>query len=251
MKHLTEEDLILHYYGEGDDRVAVYAHFEGCPECRRAYDALERDMSAFDAAGVPERGPEYGRKVWQRLAPRMAARPNRWGAFLAPRRLVAFGSVAALVVAAFLVGRHLPRSVSGPTAEPVSSTTREWNLLQEIAEHLERSQRAVVEVVNAAGAGSVDISAQQAWVEDLIAANRLYRRGAEGAGEPLIAGVLEELERTLVEIANSPAEISAAHLDEIRQRVSDQGILFKLRVVGAQLREREQAAARDRARRTS
>ena len=85
----------------------------------------------------------------------------------------------------------------------------------------------------------------------LVAANRLYRRAAEAAGERTMASVLEELERTLVEIANSPPKLTSTDLRELRQRIAEQGILFKLRVFGSQLEAREQASARERARRTS
>src|SRR5947207_12632321 len=59
----------------------------------------------------------------------------------------------------------------------------------------------------------------------------------------------EELERTLVEIANSPPKLTSTDLRELRQRIAEQGILFKLRVFGSQLEAREQASARERARR--
>ena len=107
----------------------------------------------------------------------------------------------------------------------------------------------MIELVNTNGA--VDISTEQAWTEELVAANRLYRRAAEAAGERTMASVLEELERTLVEIANSPPKLTSTDLRELRQRIAEQGILFKLRVFGSQLEAREQASARERARRTS
>ena len=247
MDHPKDEDLILHYYGEGEDTLSLEAHLASCEGCREAYAALERDLAAvLEALPVPARGEDYGRRVWQRLSPRLERR--RWWEVLAPRRLAAFASIAALVVAAYLVGRYAPKPQPAPP-ETVSEQARLRILLADVGEHLERCQRAVTELVNTNGA--VDISTEQAWTEELVAANRLYRRAAEAAGERTMASVLEELERTLVEIANSPPKLTSTDLRELRQRIAEQGILFKLRVFGSQLEAREQASARERARRTS
>jgi len=108
-----------------------------------------------------------------------------------------------------------------------------------------------MEVVNASGNGSVDISQLQASAEELVAANRLYRQSAERAGEAGMAGVLEELERILLEIAHSPSQLTSGELNEIRGRIDAQGILFKVRVIGYQARERQKAAARELFRRNS
>ena len=42
MSHLSEQDLILHYYGETEDPAPVERHLDTCPACRAAYGALER-----------------------------------------------------------------------------------------------------------------------------------------------------------------------------------------------------------------
>jgi hypothetical protein len=77
---------------------------------------------------------------------------------------------------------------------------------------------------------------------DLVAANRLYRQTAAGAGHAAIAGVLEDLERALIEVARSPSEVSRRDLTDMLQGIEAEGLLFKLRVVSEQMREREEAA---------
>jgi len=59
-----------------------------------------------------------------------------------------------------------------------------------------------------------------------------------------MADVLDDLERVLIEIANGPSTISSARLDAIRRRIEDKGILFKIRVVGSQVEQRQKSAAR-------
>jgi len=61
--------------------------------------------------------------------------------------------------------------------------------------------------------------------------------------------VLDDLERSLLEIVHSPSPISAADLDHIRRRIDAAALLFKVRVMSDELRQREGApdtAARPR-----
>src|SRR5579872_6168977 len=80
MNHLSEEQLILHYYGEeGDpetrrDALAAEQHLDECVECRGVYSSLQRVLNVVDSLPVPERGPEYGAEVWQRIEHRIPAR---------------------------------------------------------------------------------------------------------------------------------------------------------------------------------
>src|SRR5258708_32477772 len=95
--------------------------------------------------------------------------------------------------------------------------------------------------------GASDISTEQGWAEDLITTSRLYRQDAADAGEQSVALVLDELERSLLEIVHTPSRATAAHLDEIRRRIDAASLLFKVRVLGTELRQREQDAPRPRA----
>ena len=57
--------------------------------------------------------------------------------------------------------------------------------------------------------------------------------------------MLDDLERSLLEIVHSPSKISAADLEQIRRRIDAAALLFKVRVMSDELRQRE-AAAGDR-----
>lgn len=101
---------------------------------------------------------------------------------------------------------------------------------------------ALVEMMNRPADGSVDISSTQEWARDLVPTNRLIRLTAVEAGERVVSDVLDDLERVLVEIANSPSTLSGAEFQQMRERVEAQGIVFKIRVLDTQVRHREQAA---------
>jgi hypothetical protein len=73
-----------------------------------------------------------------------------------------------------------------------------------------------------------------------VEANRIYRQTAAATGEPAVAGFLDDLERVLLDIAHSPDEVSGQQLEALRHSIEAQGLLFKVRVVGTQLRERSE-----------
>jgi len=254
--HPTEEDLVLFHYGEAGDPARTAAHLDACAECRASLRGLQAMLGTVDAHAVPERGPGYGAEVWARVQQRLEQEPRRawWWTLLAPRRLALVGGVAVLVVAAFVAGRfsHQPSVSSQPPASrpgveqaaaAAAEPVRERILLVAVGDHLERSQMVLVELMNSPVGRRMDISGTQEWARDLVPANRLYRQAAVDTGEPGVADVLDDLERVLVEIANSPSHLSSVEFERIRQRIEEQGIVFKIRVLDSQVRDREDRVA--------
>ena len=76
-------------------------------------------------------------------------------------------------------------------------------------------------------------------VADLLTENRLYRQTAGHTGDTAVSNVLDELDRVLLEIAHGPSRLSPGDLDEFRQRLKAEGILFKIRVLGSNVRNQE------------
>ena len=69
--HLTEDELILHYYGETEraDRERVDSHLASCGECQFAQDQLRRVMTLVDSAAPVEAPMGFERTAWARLEP--------------------------------------------------------------------------------------------------------------------------------------------------------------------------------------
>ena len=240
MKHLNQNELVLHYYGERAD--GVEQHIEACEICRASFESLGQVLDAMNALTVPEPAGAYGNYVWRQIAPQLeASRAHWWTTWFAPRRLVAAVAMAALLVAAFLAGRVSQKHQQMPG---LSTPIRERIMLVAVGEHLERSQMILVELVNNESKGPVDISQEQQRAADLIGENRLYRQAALRTGDRAVSRVLDELERVLLDIAHSPSKLDSAEFEQIRQRIEAEGILFKIRVVGSNLRERETAPAK-------
>jgi hypothetical protein len=243
VKHLTEAELIAYREGEPTQREAIAAHLTSCTACRTELDRIEAVLRALDNLPVPERGPEYGRAVWQQIAPRLPEKAGRgWRAWFEPRRLVVIGAMAAVVLGAFVAGRwSKPRDPGTPAASVAQ--VRERVLIVAAGDHLGKSEMVLMELANAtlpsSGPKQINISAEQLRAEDLLDANRLYRETAKQNGDAALADVLDDLERVLMDVAHSPQDLTPAKLESLQKRIEAHGILFKVRVVGKELQEKQ------------
>jgi hypothetical protein len=100
----------------------------------------------------------------------------------------------------------------------------------------------LAELSNAPGNGPANIRSEQQWAASLVSENRIYRQAAQNAGDTGMAGVLEELERVLAEVANGPEVLSSRQLDDLRARIEARGLLFKVKVVEGQVRAKARRA---------
>jgi hypothetical protein len=242
--HPTEEDLILHFYGESSRPAAVHAHLAECRACQREYETIAETLTLVATPPTPERGDLYGLEVWQRIRPQLPSR-DPWSRFLGLRwsTLSVGAAVAVFTIAAFVAGRYW--SAPEPAPAPVqtaASRSGDDERVRTVAiiDHLERSERVLLDLSNADGP-NVDVSEEQAWAADLVDANRLYREAATQAGETTTAAVLDDLERSLLDIVHAPSTLTPAELEDVRARLDAAALLFKVRVLSNELRERETA----------
>jgi hypothetical protein len=246
MNHLSEEQLILHYYGESDDStdagdtLATERHLEECGQCRGLYTSLQRVLNIVDGLPVPERSADYGAQVWQRIEHRLGARRRTPWILPTPWRWAAAGAAfAALMVTAFVAGRFYPQHKQPVQMAAADAQAGERVLLVAVGDYLERSQMVLIELTNTSVKGSKDISAEQERAGDLVTETRLYRQTAARTGDTRITGVLDELERVLVDITHAPSNMTPDQLEALRQRLEAEGILFKIRVLGSNVRNQE------------
>jgi hypothetical protein len=261
-RHLGEDDLTLLYYDElaAADAREARMHLEACAECRRRRDELARVLAMIDDSDVPEPDAGFESQVWRRLQPALraerrqapaglGARLRAWLAAPAHGRWAFAGSVAALVLAAFVAGRVWPTSPAGPgapspSAPQIADALRERVLLSALGDHFDRTEAMLVELAGTPPGDRVSIAAEQRRAGDLLAATRLYRRAAVEAGDTNVADVLESLQRILVEVTGSPSDLSAFELQSLQNRIQKQELLFKLRIASSAVRNRESRARR-------
>jgi hypothetical protein len=251
ISHLTEDDLVLHYYGEMSpaEETAAASHLSACVECRRELASLQHVLGVVDGAAFTTTEPPEGfeRSVWARLEPNLPRERRGWFSWLmfTPAPLALAAAVLVLVGASFFAGRMFsgsPADTSVAVAPASAEQVRERILLVDLGEHLDRSQMVLVELVSADADGAMNIAAERARAEQLVADNRIYRRTAAARGEGAVSELLDELERVLVDVAASPEQLSSDELDEVRRRIDARGLLFKVRVVSSEVRERQREA---------
>jgi hypothetical protein len=255
--HLTDDDLVLHYYGEmsaAEEGDAV-AHLRSCARCREEYTVLQRVLGSIDESALSQLDlpTSFERSVWARLEPNLRKQRRGWMSWLvvSPAPLGLAAAVLLLVGAAFFAGRTLSPAPSVPTTTPGTGAAsvdqlRERILLVDLGEHLERSQMVLVEFVSS-DTQSGDVSEDRAQVEQLIADNRLYRHTAEDTGDTAMSELLDEIERVLTELAAGPERLSARDLADMRDRIDARDLLFKVRVISSEVRERQKETVQRKA----
>ncbi|HEY1308019.1 MAG TPA: hypothetical protein VGF24_30910 [Vicinamibacterales bacterium] len=254
-RHVTDEDLLLDYYGESApaDRDERRAHLDACESCR----ALDREMRAVltlvDTTPAVEAPPGFGREMWARIEPEISARMRPrtpwWrripSELLARRRVERWalaGGMAALLVAAFMLGRVWEQAPRRDAPSTDARTLRERLLQAEVEDHLDRSQRVLVDLVNADDTVADAFAGERMRAADLVAAGRLYRRSADAIGDVEMRDLLEDVERILVDVANEPSDGSSKDLTDVRMRITEQDLVFRLRLAASEIRERERRA---------
>ena len=268
-EHLNEGQLLDYRYGDLADAAALVGeHLHECEKCRASYESLRSVLAMVEALPVAEPGPHFEARVWNKITPKLARPGFDWStltAWMSPKRLVAIGAVAVLIVAAFLAGRisRTPQVIM-PVALQVADNTnspgqvRERILLVAVGDHLDRAQSVLMEISNAEASGlgstrnqEVDISDQQERAQEMLVSNRLYRQTAEHSGDNAVASVLDELEPVLLEIAHSPSKVSSSQLEELQRGIESRGLMLKIRVLDSTVRNLEKPAMQHSATRGS
>jgi len=239
MNHLTDEQLIDHCLAEGGNRVVVETHLRICSRCEQAFDEISNAL-AVSAPEPPARERGYGERVWQSIQAPLRpypARPKR-SYFSWPQ--LAFASACLVFVAlAFYGGSLWQRTRITPSSAGNSPQQKERVILLVLDDHLDRSERLLVQL-NHAGAESGDLDASlQSEARQLLPDNRLYRQSVSANGDPIMSAALDHLERVLLEVANSPDKLNSADISRIEQEMNTDSLLFQIRVLRARTSQQE------------
>ena len=213
--HVTEERLVLHVFGDGDAETA--AHVASCSVCRDEETKIREVLAVVDDVPVPAPPDGYAEAVWNRVRWKLTPRRRRWLAPLVAAAMVAVAFVAGLIL------RPRPTTVSPQAGRRV--------LRAVVDEHLDDSERVLLEVANADPTRPLDVASESKRAGELVAANRIYRQTAAQRGDRRIASLLSDLEPVLVEISHSGTSLSADEVASLQRRIRSKGLLFQVRVV--------------------
>jgi hypothetical protein len=244
MKHLTEEELVDHYYGEATAPASAEHHLRECNVCAEAYTALRQDLASIKSSAVPARSASYGEQVWQSLRnslPVYEKQKRRWMNFNLLQGLGYATACIVFIAAAFFAGRQWEHHQHPNIQSAGNSQTAQPIILVVLGDHLDRSERLLVELNHANDASAV--MPVKAEAQDLLSANRLYRESASRAGDPQLTAALDRLERVLVEIVNEPEGSSPGQLARLQKEMNTDGLLFEVRVLRSRIPDQQQGSA--------
>jgi hypothetical protein len=244
MNHVTQEQLVDHYYGEPQASLDVELHLAECEACRARFQSLKRVLNSVEGYPVPEPAANYESRLWKKIAPEVSPRSRADQSRWLVSTFVATAAIAAMLAVAFLAGRASRTSVPGGKVTAAFEKSDKGQsvpvLVIAVGDHLERLEAVLTELENAdAHRANLDISYEQRSAEDLLDSNRLFRQTAAAQGDALTASVLEDFENVLLEITHQPAHVSAQQLEDLRRDIKDRGVLFKAKVLGSRMRGEE------------
>jgi hypothetical protein len=249
MKHITDDDLTLLFYGEHDDP-ALAATVAESSELSARFDALSAELRLADNFIPPHRGDMYGAEVWQKISPQLGEatiQPKKilkgWLNAISQPRFSLAGALSFVLIAAlaFTLGRN---GGQDPISDPgqlihTPAIALEGLDTRRLLKHSVSSHLEQVNVVLTQFANSSETSANEArYATDMLVANRLYRQAAMRQGNKQLAEFLAGLEPLLIEMAYEAQSGSAATRERMQQEVRN-GLLFRIRVMNKQLKKSE------------
>jgi hypothetical protein len=229
MKHLSEEDLVLIYYGEPGVPDGAHKHLAECGQCKAVADSLAQTLDLCNEWSVPVPDAGFERRVWE-------YRPSRWSM---PRVWIGLAAAAALLIAVFLAGRQSSAPQPSITAG-LSNQARERILEISLADHLDRAEVLLAEISNAGDSASLSLAVERGRAQDLVEEGRLMRQTLARQGNSSTLTFLDEVERFLIEVANASDAVGPNELRELQQRIGSASLLFKVKIIESNLRTRGQ-----------
>ena len=231
MKHLEEAELIEHYYEESANMGESERHLKACAACAKRYAELCRDLDGVATLTPPARREDYVEQIWRSIhasLPVYEKAKKNWMRFYRPLGWAA--ACVLLVAVAFVAGRRWERKQAPSVAVAVDPQARQRVVIVVLGDHLDRSERLLVQLNHADGKDLPDLPLRSE-ARELLASNRLVRQSAMQAGDLNVEASLDRLERLLMELSNEPDKLTEADLNRLRQEMNTDGLLFDIRVL--------------------
>jgi hypothetical protein len=237
MKHLSEEEIVEHYFSDGASGVSGTArrHLDECGECAAESARLADDMRAVRGMEFEGLSAVYGENVWNRLANKLPVRvvekrsPRRfsWGLGLSYA-----AACAVLVLGAFQIGRMWEqRQHSRVTVARVPAAVNRPLVVVVLGDHLDRSERLLVELKHAGGEDAEVVKPLREEARGLLVANREFMEDADKGDDAALKEALDHLDHLLTDVANEPGGLNAASIARLQKQMKADGLLFEVRVL--------------------
>lgn len=227
--HLSEDEMVLLYYGEPGAPADARRHLASCPECAAEAESVFATLDGFTDWKAAEPPAGFESRLWPNIEPHLQEpRPHfpRWKFFGVA------AAFASLVIAAFIAGRLSTRPAE-PAIAGLSREARDRVLQISVADHLDRAEILLTNLANG-------IPPDPARAADLVSEGRLLRSALARSGDAGTLALVDDVERFLVEAAHEPAHPTPAALTMLERRIEDDSLVFKIRIIESNLRTRGQ-----------
>jgi hypothetical protein len=253
MKHLTDEEMIEHIYGESENTAAVERHLDRCGECTAGFAELKHDLAEVDRMAAPARDAHYGERVWAAIAPLLPVYAlnrldrRRWwswnGALVRGLSYVAAGAL--LVACGFYAGRMWTpkQAVAINHDQPKPVQQKQPIVVVVLDDHLDRSERFLVELKHADMDSTAMASPMRDEAKSLLAANRVCRKNAAQSDDKELTTALDHLDSLLADAANEQGGLNAANIAKLQEQMNRDGVLFEVRVLRSRMAHHDGAAS--------
>jgi hypothetical protein len=243
MMHLTEEEMMEQVYGESANRAALQRHLEACGACAEAFTELKSDLAGVARLEAPPRDAHYGERVWASIAPSLpvyGAEKRRWWASGLWKGLGYAAACAVLVSCAFYAGRQWEQRKHQPVAKveaksPPNISTRQPIVVVVLDEHLDRSERFLVELKHADLDSTAMATPMRDEARSLLAANKVCRQKAAQSSDPELTTALDHLDSLLAQAANEPGGLNSKSIARLQDEMNSNGLLFEVRVLRSRI----------------
>ena len=82
MNHLSEEQIVMHYYGDAEGASEIERHLAACPECQAEFARVQSMLRQIEPVEVPEPPASFEEKTWLNLRDRLAGERRIFSASL-------------------------------------------------------------------------------------------------------------------------------------------------------------------------
>ncbi len=245
MKTITDNDLILLYYGEHEDP-NMASLVAASDELRARFESLTQDLDTIEQLNRVELDDEtIAENIWNRLQPALPAiesvsldqhRARRASSTEAGPRIrpilgwslaAAAVLVLSVIISVAVVRLYPPEGNHSGDGMLLASQDQDLIFNRALQQHLQSTDVLLTRLVNE----DVTTPAVLSNASGLLAQNRIYRQLASQRGNDRINALLTELEPLLLELAN---ELQTDPSRDSR-RQAEQDLLFKVRVMDKQL----------------
>jgi hypothetical protein len=162
-------------------------------------------------------------------------------------RGLSYATARALMIAGALYAgciweqKHQQQTASAnpPQAQPPAGHPQERVVVVVLGDHLDRSERLLVELKHADAGSAELLSALRDEAKSLQAANRICRQNAAKDDDPALTTALDHLDRLLAELTNQPGGLNVATITRLQDEMNGECLLFEVRVLRSRIPDKQ------------